>query len=270
MTVALVTDSGSQLTAALRDRYAVRVVPLTVVVDGVPYLEGDLDVAGITAAIERGAVLSTSTPSPGELLAAYTAAAEDGMTQVLSVHTGGAASGTAQAARLAGSLAPVPVEVVDTGSASFPVALCTWAAGEALAAGGSLTEAAAAARDTAAAVGNVFVVGTLALARAGGRLAEDVAGTPVLALEAGQMRAVGSAAEEAEAVAAMTAHVASQAAGRRLRVGVGHLAAADLADALERALREAVELEELVRYDVGPSIAVHTGLGTVGCVFTPR
>ena len=43
----------------------------------------------------------------------------------------------------------------------------------------------------------------------------------------------------------------------------------DLADELEAALRERVEVERLVRYVVGPSVAVHTGLGTVGCVFHP-
>lgn len=263
--IALVTDSASQIPAVLRERFSVRVVPLTVTVDGVAHLEGrEIDLAGITEALERGAQVGSSTPSPGQFLQAYEQAAADGATAVLSIHSGGSASGTANTARLAGGMAPVPVEVVDTGSVSFPVAMAVWAAGEALS--GGLEVAAAAARIS---VGNVFVVRTLELARRGGRLAEGIDGVPVLALEGGQMRPVGRVEHADAAVAAMAAYVVEVAAGRRLRVGVGHLAAPGVADALETALRERCEIEELLRYDMGPSVAVHTGLGTAGCCFHP-
>ena len=189
---------------------------------------------------------------------------------MLSIHTGGVSS-TPAAARLAASMATVSVEVVDTGTASFPVALCAWAAVDSLTAGGTVADAAAAALTAASQVGNVFLVGTLALARRGGRLADDVepSALPVLALTDGAMRAVTQAADDADAVEAMAAYVVAAAAGRRLRLGVGHLGAVDLADALEAQLRARVQVEELVRYVVGPSIAVHTGVGTVGCVFLP-
>lgn len=270
MTTALFVDSGCQATPELVTRLGLRVVPLTVVVDGVRHAEGvDLDATGITEALRRGAELTTSSPSPGELLEAYDAAAGAGATQVLSVHTGGAMSGTVQAARLAAGMALVPVEVVDTGTASFPVTLAAWAAADALADGGSLQQAAASARRTAAEVGNVFVVGALALARRGGRLAAGVtdAQVTVLALAESEMRPVGSVGDAEAAVAAMTSYVVQQGARRPLRIGVGHLGAGDLAAGLEAALRERVVVAELVRYVIGPSIAVHTGLGTVGCVF---
>lgn len=270
--IRLVTDSNSQITADLRQRFAVDVVSMTVVVDGRPLLEGsEIDLAGITAALVRGAIVSSSTPSPGQFLQAYQRAADEGAARVLSVHTGGAVSAVANAARIAAPMAPIPVEVVDTGTASFPVAMCTWVAGEVLAKGGTVEGAAAAARRTVEQVGNVFIVGTPALAAQGGRLASGVeaSGIPVLALADGAMRAVGRVSEVDQAVEALAAYVVEQAAGARLRVGVGSLEAADLADALERELRARCDLEELVRYDVGPSVAVHTGLGTVGCVFHP-
>lgn len=268
--IRLVVDSAAQLTADLRAHLGAMVVPLTVMVDGVAYLEGrELDLAGVTAALERGAELGSSTPSPGQFLATYEQAAAEGATAVLSVHSGGTASGTANTARLAAGMAPIPVEVIDTGSVSFPVAMSAWAAGDALLVGASIEQAAAAARQAIEQMGNVFVVGALGLARRGGRLADGVEGLPVLALEAGQMRPVGRIEDVGAAVDAMAAYVVDQAAGRRLRVGVGHLAAPELADGLEAALRERVELEQLVRYDFGPSVAVHTGLGTAGCCFHP-
>ena len=270
--IRLITDSNSQITPELRQRLRVVVVPMTVVIDGKPLLEGiDIDLEGITAALHRGAAVSSSTPSPGQFLQAYQLAADDGATEILSVHTGGEVSAVANAARVAAGMAPLPVEVVDTGSASFPVTMCTWVAGDLLAEGGSVKDAAEATRRTAATVGNVFIVGTPALAAQGGRLAAGVeaTGIPVLALADGAMRAVGRVTDVEQAVDALAAYVVEQAAGKRLRIGVGHLDAVELADALEAVLRGCCEVEQLVRYDVGPSVAVHTGLGTVGCVFHP-
>lgn len=268
--IRVVVDSGSQITAELREQLAALVVPMTVTVDGVSRLEGvDIDADGITEALERAAVLGTSTPSPGQFLQAYEQAAAEGATEVLSVHAGGQVSGTASTARLAARLAPIPVEVVDTGSASFPVTLCAWAAGEVLTASGSLSEAAAAARAVAAVVDNVFIVGALALAQRGGRLAPgtDPSGIPVLALADGAMKPVGRVTDTGLAVAAMVDYVVERSAGVRIRLGVGHLGAPGLADDLESALREHVDVAQLVRYTVGPSVAVHSGLGTFGCVF---
>lgn len=270
--IRLVTDSNSQLPAVLRETYSVDVVPLTVTVDGQGYLEGEeIDLAGITAALERQATVGTSTPAPGQFLQAYERAAAQGASAIVSVHAGGGASGTANSARIAAAMAPVPVEVVDTGTASFPVSLCLWAAAEVLTGGGSTSAAAQAARDTAAVVDNVFIVGALGLAARGGRLAPglETAGVPVLALTSGTMQAIGEVTDAEAAVEAMIERVASQTDGKRVRAGVGHLAAAGLADLLEAGLRQRVDLEQLVRYDVGPSVAVHVGLGTVGCVFYP-
>ncbi len=269
--IRIVLDSAAQATAEILERSRAIVVPLTVTVDGQPLLEGtEIDLAGVTAALERGAAVGSSTPSPGQFLQAYEQAAAEGATQVLSIHSGGSASGTANTARLAAGLASIPVEVVDTGSVSFPVAMAAWAAAEALE-GGSLEEAVAAARSALAGLGNVFVVRTLDLARRGGRLAAgaESGGVPVLALEAGQMRPVGSAGDIDEAVQAMVGYLLEHAAGARVRVGVGHVGADQVADALEAALRERGDLEVLVRYDMGPSVAVHTGLGAAGCCFHP-
>lgn len=269
--IRLVTDSNSQMPPYLREQLGAFVVPMTVTVDGRALLEGvDLDADGITEALQRGAQVGTSSPSPGQFLDVYEQVAASGGTQVLSVHAGGGATGTANAARLAAGMASLPVEVVDTGTASFPVTLCAWAAGDVLVAGGSVDEAAQAARHTAGLVDNVFIVGTLALAQRGGRLAEGVTeGLTVLALTDGQMRPVGRADSQEAAVAAMTAYVVERARDQRLRVGVGHLGAAALAEALEAELRSRLDVADLVRYVIGPSVAVHTGVGTIGCVFYP-
>jgi DegV family protein with EDD domain len=275
--IALVTDSNSQIPPALADRYGVAVVPLTVTVDGVEHLEGvDLDADGFYERFRLGKpAVSTAHPSPGQFLAAYEEAIAAGADAILSIHIGSNTSGTVNAARLAAGSIDVPVRLVDTGTASFAVSLCVWAAAEAVAAGAGLEEAAAEAQRTAATAGNVFVVGGLDLARAGGRLAAGTtaeptsSGIPVLTLAGGVMRKVGSAANVDEAADLMAAHI--RAGGWQLRVGVGVADAgvADLVHAVEDRLAGAAEVQEVIRYRIGPSVGAHTGPGTVGAMYAP-
>lgn len=188
------------------------------------------------------------------------------------MHLGSALSGTLKAAHVAARQAPLPVRLVDTGSASFVVACAAWAAADAARADADADAVADAAAAVAGACGNVFVVGTLDLARAGGRLAVDTTGgdggMPVLALVDGQLHTVGRCGDADEAAAAMAAHVL--AAGRPLRVGVGasDVSSFPVADAVADRLRAAGGVE-VVHYRVGPSVGVHTGPGTAGAVFHP-
>src|SRR5450755_3979029 len=56
--------------------------------------------------------------------------------------------------------------------------------------------------------------------------------------------------------------------GEHLRVGVGDADNAGVAELLAAELAESKSVVELVRYNIGPSVAVHTGPGTVGAVWT--
>lgn len=287
VTTRIVTDSNSQIPPALVDRYAITVVPLPVTVGGTQYLEGvELDAdrfyemftasAGGTAGAALPAV-ATAQPSPGQFAVVYDRLVAEGATEILSVHIGSSVSGTINSARLAAAGVTVPVRIVDTGTASFAITLCTWAAAEAVAGGASLEEAAAAAEQTAATTGNVFIVRGLELARSGGRLASEAGATlaapadaiPVLSMQSGVMQVVGHAADPEEAADVMAAHV--RRAGTDLRVGIGTADAgvAHFWDVLEERLTGVPEVAETVRYRVGPSVGAHTGPGTVGVMYAP-
>lgn len=272
--IRLVTDSNSQLPGELAERYGVTVVPLTVTVDGRAYLEGvDLDADGFYARFEGGRTpeVSTSQPSPGQFAGTYARLADEGATEILSIHIGADVSGTLNSARLAAADSPVPVRLVDTGTASFGIACCVWEAAEALAAGRSLDEAAAVAEELAVSVGNVFVVRALDLARAGGRLAAGTDppadGIPVLSLVAGELKSVGVARDVDEAAAVMADHALLAGEDLRAAVGIADAGAAPLWHALEARLAAAPQVRDVVRYRVGPSVGAHTGPGTAGAFF---
>lgn len=272
--IGLCTDSNAQLPQKLGERYGAEVVPLTVVVDGQSYQEGiDLDADQFFARFERGKPeVSTAAPSPGAFAAAYQRLADRGATEILSVHLGASLSGTLNAARLGSQLVDVPVRLVDTNTASFAIACCLWEAADAIERGADIEAAARVAESIAERCGNVFIVGALDLARAGGRLAagvEDSHAVPVLALVDGAMAPVATVATGEDAVAAMAEHV--RASGTRLRVGVGWADAATepLADDLVARLTGTPEVLDVVRYRIAPSVGVHTGPGTVGAVYYP-
>jgi DegV family protein with EDD domain len=273
-TVALVTDSNSQLPPELAARYGVTVVPLTVTVDGVDHLEGvDLDADAFYARFEGGATprVSTSQPSPGRFAEAFAAAAGAGAEEILGIHLSEAVSGTLNSARLAAEGAPVPVRLVDTGTASFGVACCVWEAAEVLRAGGSVGDAAAVAEHLGPTIGNVFTVRALPPARPADRLppgaGAGAGAIPLLSMVGGEMQVVGEAADVASAAEAMVGHVLRAGPGLRIGVGVADAAAAPLWQALEERLVADPGVREVVRYRIGPSVGAHTGPGTAGAFF---
>src|SRR5262245_7534210 len=103
MRIAVVTDSSASLPAALvRDR-AITVVPLTVVLDGVPRREGlDVDTEEVARALAaRRVAVTTSRPSPAEFSAVYARLLDEGADGVVSVHLSAKLSGTHESAVLA-------------------------------------------------------------------------------------------------------------------------------------------------------------------------
>jgi DegV family protein with EDD domain len=264
----IVTDSNAMLPAELAARFDILEVSLTIVVDGTARPEHEIDLPGFYDQLRRGTPITTSAPSPGEVLAVYQRAAAAGAESILSIHVGSNQSATVDAARLAAREADVPVEIVDTGTASFIEGCCVWRAAEVLAAGAGTDEAATAASEVAAVARSVFTIGEIARATGSGRLAvADGTGVPVFASSGPDMAELRRVTSEAAAIAVMTDQVAAQAGP--LRVGIGHADAPGAADALERSLRALPNVAETVRYLVGPSVATHTGAGTFGAVFHP-
>ncbi len=266
--VRIVTDTNAMLPAELTARFDVLVAPLTIVVDGLACREDEIDLAEFYDQLRAGKPISTSAPSPGDILEVYRAAIAEGAESLLSIHVGSNQSATLSAARLAASEIDAPVTFVDTGSASFIEGCCVWRAGEVLAEGGSVTAAAEAAGVVAREAASVFTIGEITRANEGGRLpVHEGAGVPVFASSGPDMFELGRVTSQDAAIEVMVERIAGHPG--RLRVGVGHADAAGAAEALEAAVGALPNVAEITRYLVGPSVAAHTGAGTFGAVFHP-
>lgn len=277
--VAVVVDSASYLPRSIVEQHGLIVVPLNVEIGGDSFAETELEADEIYGRLEAGETATTSQPSPGLLAGAYKRAADDGAAEILSVHIGANMSGTVNAARLAADLSPIPVMVADTGQASFAEGLCVLEAIEALERGESATAAVSVVEEASKRVGNVFMVKALDLIRRGGRadeavqgIDEPVAGVPILGDSGEGMRVLGSAASIDEAVVAMAKEIESFASARAasLRVGIGHGAAPQIAEALRQRVAGKDFVSEIFDYIVGPVVGVHTGAGNAGAVYIAR
>lgn len=130
--VVVVTDSTAALTRAEADELGISVVPLHVVIDEQEHTEGvDIDPGQVVAALRKGRRVSTSRPSPMAMLHCYERLAEAGVSAVVSAHLSGQLSGTCDAAALAAREAPIPVQVVDSGSTGLALGYAVGAAARA-------------------------------------------------------------------------------------------------------------------------------------------
>jgi DegV family protein with EDD domain len=280
VSVAVITDSTAYLPDELVEGYGIHVVPLYVVLAGHSGREGrDIapdDVARAMGA--RGQSVSTSRPTPGDFLAAYRKALDEGAERLVSIHLSSELSGTVDAARLAASqVGEHIITVVDTRSAAMGAGFAVLAAARSAAAGAGAAAVARTARETADATRTFFVVDTLEHLRRGGRigsaaavLGSALAVKPVLHVQDGRVVPLEKVRTSARAMNRLVQRAVEAAGEGPVSVAVHHLAAADRADRLAGELRDRLpQLRELHVSELGPAIGAHVGPGAVGIVVAP-
>ncbi len=282
----LVTDTTACLPAAEAERLGVTVVPLHVTVSGRGTVEAREITPAEVAEILAGskARLSTSRPSPGELVATYRRVAErTGARDIVSVHLSGAVSGTVEAAELARDelAGEVAVEVVDSRVLGMALGYAVCAGAEAAGRGEDAAAVAAVVRRHAAASRTWFYVDTLEHLRRGGRIgrAQALVGSalaikPLLTLREGEVHPEEKVRTRAKALArlldrAVEAVDEARAQGLEVRMAVHQLAAEPAARDLAAVLRERTGLEPDLS-ELDPVVGVHCGPGTLGVVVAPQ
>jgi DegV family protein with EDD domain len=280
VSVAVITDSTAYLPADLVEGYGIHVVPLYVVLAGRSGREGmDIGPDDVAAALSvRGARVSTSRPTPGDFVAAYRRALDEGADRLVSVHLSSELSGTWDAARLAASqIGEHIVTVVDSRSAAMGSGFAVLAAARSAAAGADAATVAASAREMAAATRTLFVVDTLEHLRIGGRigsaaavLGSALAVKPVLHVHDGRVVPLEKVRTSARAMHRLVQRAVETAGDASVSLAVHHLAAPDRAERLASELRERVTaVRELHVSELVAAIGAHVGPGAVGVVVAP-
>lgn len=278
----VVTDSTATLPADVAEAHGIVVVPLQVVIGAEVHDEGPDGATPelVAEALARYAPVSTSRPGPALLAEVYERLAAEGAEQILSIHISGEMSGTVESARLAAGRVDVPVTCVDSRQVGAATGYAAVTAAEALAAGGSIEEAADAARRRAEAATSLFYVDTLEYLRRGGRIgaAAAILGgalsvKPLLAIEDGRVASRERVRTTGRALARLE-ELAVEAAGEGpVQVTVAHLAnpdrAADLADRLGDRLDGRLADGEVTCGELGAVLGAHVGPGMVAACVAP-
>lgn len=274
--IGVITDSAASLPPELAAAHAIRVVPMQIIVDGEPFLEGvDITPAEVIAYLEAGRSVTTSQPAPEAFAEAIREEAAAGAEAVVVVTLSAELSGTCEAARAALAAAAIPGAVVDSRTVAMAQGLAAVAAARVAAEGGALDDARLAAEWTAARSTCLFTVETLDHLRRGGRIGPAVAAAgrvlgirPVLAVEDGRIVVHSRARSAARARAAIAAEVRSAAVASGdggAAVGLAVLHAGGTARLAPMEVGAAVRVE-------GPVSAVlvaHTGPGTLAAMVAP-
>lgn len=264
MSTVIVTDSASALPPALARHWGVTVVPLMIGVEGVESPECNVDVARFYEQLGHGAVVSTSQPSPGAFIRAYEAAAQSGSERVISIHISGALSGTLNSARLAAEQVAIPVEVVDSGTASMAEGLCVLSVAAALRAD-SRIDTSAIVHAEVGAQRTVFITLDPRRLQTGGRADGMCGDLQVLTMGADGVKPIRSVSGIREAIEYMADSTTGAGNGS---VWVGDGGAAELGGQLAAAVRARHHSLPVHRYAVPPSIGANAG-PTLGLVMSP-
>lgn len=276
-TIAIVTDSTSDLPAELRDQYGITVVPLNVTIEGETWLDGVMTQQEFFDRMGAAANLpTTSQPSVGSFVDVYTEVLKTA-SHVISVHISSELSGTIASAHAAAERFAGKVSVFDSrnlsGGLGFVVIETARAAFEGLSVDDVLARAEQA-RDRVQMIVGLDNLDNLVKGGRVGRVAAFMGSMlnlkVTLTVKDGAFEPVART-RGGKAALDHTVNWCAERMGDASRGAfcVMHALAEDRAEWLAETLRERFEITELYTVPTGSVIATHIGTGW-GVAFLPE
>lgn len=274
--VRIVVDSGADLTQEVAQQYGISIVPLKVTIGDTEYQDGvNLQKEEFLDKLPHTSVMPfTTQPSPADFMQQYEQLRDDGASHIISIHLSSKMSGTFQSASLAArQVEGVQVTTVDSYSASLGIGLLAIQAAQLADAGESAEHIVAKLEQWKEKLVVYFSVDTLEYLQKNGRIgrAQALLGgmlniKPVLTVEAGEVAAVAKARGKRKALNLVLEHVQRAIAGQTAEAAVIHAAAPEAAETLREQILAMAPGSRVSTYLLGPTIATHTGPGTLGVI----
>ena len=276
MAIRIVTDSTSDIPADLAEELGITVVPANVVIDDVNYRDGvDLTPDEFYRRLTTGNRLpTTSQPSIGAFQSAYQPLLEQG-DEVVSIHVSGKLSGTVNSATQAkASLGDaVPIEVIDSNSASIALTLIVVAAARLAQQSASYQQVAEQVRRDLGLTSTVFALDTLEFLQKGGRIgkAQAFMGSllsvkPILTLMDGEVHPLERPRNHQRAVRRLLELTREHTPVSQ--VGVIYSTEPDWAADLRSQLSDLIPEEQIITARFGPALGTYVGPRAIGVAVT--
>lgn len=283
---AIVLDSAADLPARLVEKYDLHVVPLHVTFGTTEYSDGvDIQIGEFLDRLETVSELPiTSQPAPADFINVYNALADEGYTEILSIHLSAALSGTYECARtVAAAVAEergIRIEAIDSRSATVGQGAMVLEAACIAQAGGTMDEAIERVKNIRRTHKIYFIPDSLTNLVKGGRASKfQGLATSVLNLkivvsltETGAIEVLHKATGMKNAVN----YIVKLMAERTREVGPSvyyklHTKAYKALEYMDRALEKVdAPVRFLTVATIGPTIATHVGLHAVGLFTYPE
>ncbi len=275
--IALVTDSACDLPREILDAYQIHVVPLSILVDGVEYLDGltvsPQELHGMVRTAKRHPTTSQPPAAAFNRLYSYLSSHYD---SIIAIHLSAKLSGTWEVSRREAERLPdKKITVIDSRHLSGSLGLIVLRAAEEIAAGKSHEEVAAAVESFLPRADNLVSVKTLAHMVKGGRVsplqglaAKILNMKPIVSVDReGKSVLYGKAFSTRANIKKILKMVADRHRERPLRsYAVVHAKAPERAEQLAQRLREIVGKDPLYIMEISPIVSLNAGPGALSVV----
>lgn len=273
MTVRVIADSTSDIPTHIADELGIQILPLYINVGDREYRDG-IDMTREQFYTNLPTFTShpqTSAPGPRTFIEAWEQLAEQGATEIISVHVASSLSAVTSVARMAAEeFRRIPIHIIDSGQISLGVGFQAIAAARAALAGQTVSEIVAQVEDIARRTHVFAALDTLEFMARSGRVSNLVAGIggflqlkPVLKMHdnlAGSER-VRTTRRAFERIAELVNGV-----GPLVEAAFVHAHANERLNALREQLAHFLPDKPVWSVEITPAIGAHVGPNTVGIV----
>ncbi|RUL55628.1 DegV family protein [Lysinibacillus antri] len=272
----IVTDSTCDLTKEELMEHDIKVVPLTIQIDGKTYVDGkDLEPVSFLELMKNSKELpKSSQPSPGKFKELYEELGKNG-DQVISIHMTGSMSGTYDSARQAAEMADADVTVIDSRYIAVALAIQLREAIRMRDEGATVEQIVARLDEVRKNTRLFVVVDTLENLIKGGRIGKGkgMIGSllnikPIATLDDGSYTPVSKARSHKQVVKYLFEQFTEDTKGKTVKaVGISH---ADGLQNLGNPLMELIKSTGFTDIEVkftSPIISTHTGPGALGFIY---
>jgi len=274
-TIALITDSASDLTQEQRKQYNIFSVPLRIVYKFGEYRDGiEISPSEVYARMP-GEVPSTSLPLPDDVSALYDQLADEGYTHAVHICISSGLSGTYNMVRLLAAEHPrLNVEVVDSKILSMGEGMLVLECAKVLQETGNIALAVERVRQLREGMLGTFIIRTLEYLRKGGRigLVESVLGSmlnlkPVIFVnDDGIYQTLAKARGFSGARTALLDEFKRRYGDRPVHISVVHGEGQEEAESLLEAAKGVLNAVSGFVAQVSPVLGAHTGPSLLGLI----
>ena len=278
--IRIVTDSTADLPEEIINKYKIKVIPLSFIIDGKVYH----DLVDISREEYYRELMNckefptTSQPTPAEFLDAYNELIAEGAEKIISIHLSSDLSGTVKGAQMTAQMVKnAEVCVIDSRTATMGLGLIVLATAKAIAAGADFTEAVRTANQAVEKSDLFFLLDSLDNLQKGGRIGKAgyLVGSllnikPVLRLHDGEIHAFDKVRgnRENKAMEKMVEDILNHIdTSKKVYCAVGYCDNNNQARKMVELLKPHLDCDEYVYMQIGNVVITHIGMGAFGLAF---